>query len=164
MGFGFKSFFNKPKKEDLLRMLREQEVEIKELKEQLQKQKKQNENQSKCIEAGNIAESALIINNVFETAQKAANLYLEEVKQLREDTKNEYRKTQLKAKIIAKKIMQDAKAEAEEYKHQQEELMEEIWLDMKLRVDESRTDMRILNGGLSDIKEKRVPIADEELA
>ena len=52
--------------------------------------------------AGNIAEAALEINNCFQSAQKAAEQYLNEIKAIREETEAE-----------RQKILKDAKAEVE---------------------------------------------------
>jgi vacuolar-type H+-ATPase subunit H len=52
--------------------------------------------------AGNIAEAAIEINNCFQSAQKAAEQYLNEIKAIREETEAE-----------RQKILKDAKAEVE---------------------------------------------------
>ena len=40
-------------------------------------------------EAGNIAEASLAIHNIMQSAQEAADLYLEEIRTLREETKEQ---------------------------------------------------------------------------
>lgn len=54
----------------------ELQKELDETKEQL------NNKQINIKESGSIAEAALKLNNIFETAQKAANQYLENIKRI----------------------------------------------------------------------------------
>ena len=53
-------------------------------------------------EAGNLAEAALAIHNVMQSAQDAAALYLEEVRIMQEETREE-----------CQRLLESAKAEAE---------------------------------------------------
>ncbi len=65
---------------DLLVMLRDQEREIAALKAENDSLRKQLEERTiKLEESGSIAEAALKLTQVFEEAQKAANMYLESV-------------------------------------------------------------------------------------
>lgn len=67
---------------DMLRLLRDQEVEITQLKEENQKLRQQL--QDKIIrmdQCGSIAEAALELNDIFQRAEMAANQYLESIKQ-----------------------------------------------------------------------------------
>lgn len=68
---------------ELLKMLLEQSKEVERLKEELEYA--QEELRSRKLEvkqAGSIAEAALQINKVFETAQKAADQYIENIHQI----------------------------------------------------------------------------------
>lgn len=68
------------KRADLLEMLLEQCKENEKLLAENEALKKQLEDRKiKIEEAGNIAEAALKLNDIFEAAQKAANQYLESV-------------------------------------------------------------------------------------
>lgn len=68
-------------KTELLTMLRDQEVEINELKEENARLRQQLEDKRIGLqECGSIAEAALKLNGVFEAAQAAADQYLESVK------------------------------------------------------------------------------------
>lgn len=58
-----------------------QQAEIASLKKQLEIR------ETKLSEAGSIAEAAMKLNDVFESAQAAADLYLEEVKRLRDEAR-----------------------------------------------------------------------------
>lgn len=65
---------------DLLVMLRDQEQEIAALKAENASLRRQLEERTiKLEESGSIAEAALQLTQVFEEAQKAANMYLESV-------------------------------------------------------------------------------------
>lgn len=61
-------------------------------------------------EAGNLAEAALAIHNVMQSAQDAAALYLEEVRIMREETKEECRRLLESAKAEAETILAQARA------------------------------------------------------
>lgn len=68
-------------KTELLTMLRDQEAEINELKEENARLEQQLEDKRIGLqECGSIAEAALKLNGVFEAAQAAAEQYLESVK------------------------------------------------------------------------------------
>ncbi len=68
-------------KTELLTMLRDQEVEINELKEENARLEQQLEDKRIGLqECGSIAQAALKLNGVFEAAQAAADQYLESVK------------------------------------------------------------------------------------
>ena len=67
---------------ELLQLLVAQGEEIKKLREQLEEaNKKLNERQLVMEKSGSIAEAALRLSGVFEAAEKAAQHYLENVKQ-----------------------------------------------------------------------------------
>ena len=73
----------KLKKVELLELMLTQSREIDRLKEELEETKKQLASKQLLIgNCGSIAEAALAINHVFEDAQKAADLYLENVMNL----------------------------------------------------------------------------------
>lgn len=68
-------------KTELLTMLRDQEAEINELKEENARLRQQLEDKRIGLqECGSIAQAALKLNGVFEAAQAAADQYLESVK------------------------------------------------------------------------------------
>lgn len=58
-------------------------------------------------EAGSIAEAATSITNVFTSAQKAADLYLQEIAYMKEETKRECEKMIAEAQQTAAKIYAD---------------------------------------------------------
>ena len=61
-------------------------------------------------EAGNLAEAALAIHNVMQSAQDAASLYLEEVRLMREETREECQRLLESAKAEARNILAQARA------------------------------------------------------
>lgn len=68
---------------ELLEMLLEQSKEVERLKEELEKANALLEERQILIHnAGSIAEASLKLNGVFEAAQKAADQYLENIKQI----------------------------------------------------------------------------------
>lgn len=68
---------------ELLELLEEQEQEIQALKQQLKEKDRIIAQRTLCMEqAGDIAQAALALNGVFEAAQKAANQYVESVKEM----------------------------------------------------------------------------------
>ena len=60
-------------------------------------------------EAGNIAEASLAIHNIMASAQQAADLYLEEIRILREETKEECQRILGNAQKEADKLIALAK-------------------------------------------------------
>ena len=65
--------------------------------------------------AGNIAEAALQINDCFLTAQNAAEQYLNEIKELREEAEEERKKILAEARSEASKIIAKATAIRTDY-------------------------------------------------
>lgn len=78
-----KSSLKNLSKLELLELLAEQEREIRNLKQQLEQKDAILQERTLCMEhAGNIAQAALRLNGVFEAAQKAAEQYVESVKEM----------------------------------------------------------------------------------
>ena len=75
----------KLKKSELLEIMLAQSKEIDSLREQLADSKKKLKNRRiKIKESGSIAEASLKLTQIFEEAQKAADLYVENVKRMAE--------------------------------------------------------------------------------
>ena len=76
----------KLKKKDLLEIMLRQGEEIDSLRAQVADLQEQLDNrQFEFSRIGNIAEASLVITNVFEEAQKAAVIYLQNVKRVTDD-------------------------------------------------------------------------------
>lgn len=74
---------NKLKRSELLEIMLTQSREIESLKDKLKKAEEIIEDKRICIDrAGSIADAALTLNGVFESAQKAASQYLSNIEQL----------------------------------------------------------------------------------
>ena len=63
-------------------------------------------------EAGNIAEAALALNDVFQSAQSAAAQYLSEIQIIRETAEEERQRIIFAAEEEARQIIQTARSEA----------------------------------------------------
>ena len=99
----------KMSRKDLLQLLLLQSEEIDRLKKDLESKNKLID--SKLImlkEAGSIAEASLKINKVFESAQEAANQYLENIKALERDYEECIKKVKSKKRVkkkVTKKVV-----------------------------------------------------------
>ncbi len=81
-----KKLLKKLSKLELLELLAEQEREIQALKQQVEERDRVIEQRVlRAKQFGNIAQAALAVNEVFETAQRAADQYLESVKKSLEE-------------------------------------------------------------------------------
>ena len=70
---------------ELLEMLLIQSKEVERLKEELKEANRKLEDRKILLEeSGSIAEAALKLNDIFEVAQRAADQYLESIKDFRE--------------------------------------------------------------------------------
>ena len=76
---------SKLKKKDLLEIMLRQREEIDELRAQVEDLQAQLDNRNfELSKVGSIAEASLLVTNVFEEAQKAAMIYLENLKRMAE--------------------------------------------------------------------------------
>lgn len=93
---------------ELLKLLLEQSKEVDRLKQELESaQEKLKSRRLEVKQAGSIADAALQVNKVFETAQKAADQYLENIQQINS------RQTDICSKLIA-----DAESRCKEMENQ----------------------------------------------
>lgn len=101
---------------ELLKMLLEQSKEVENLKQELEiSQEKLKSRKLEVKQAGSIADAALQVNKVFETAQKAADQYLENIQQINS------RQTDICSKLIA-----DAESRCKEMEDQTKEKCESM--------------------------------------
>ena len=76
----------KLKKADLLQLMLEQSREIDRLREELEKTKAElADKQIRIANSGSIAEASLAVTKIFEEAQRAADLYLENARQMAQE-------------------------------------------------------------------------------
>lgn len=91
---------------ELLELLLIQTRESEHLKLQLEEAKRELENREIRIrEAGNLADASMAVNGVFESAQKAAQQYLENIARMEQETK-----------LRCQQMLLDASGEAEKIK------------------------------------------------
>ena len=84
---------NKLKRSELLELMLAQSQEIDELRTELEQAREAlKRRESALAEAGNIAEAALRLNQVFEQAQAAADQYLENVRRISGEPETEQEK------------------------------------------------------------------------
>ena len=81
--------------------------------------------------AGNIAEAALEVNEVFQTAQKAADQYLDGVRTLREKTEEESKKTLDDARNEAESILEAARTQAQQIREEAQAEAQAVVADAK---------------------------------
>lgn len=97
---------------DLLELLIASEEENNRLREQLEQQAVQLQSKKLQIEnAGSMAEAAMALNGVFESADKAAAQYLENIRLCSEQQKSIYDKIVSEAEQKAKEIIDSAEKE-----------------------------------------------------
>lgn len=113
----------KLKRPELMELLLEVSKENEELKAKIEElEEKISSREIKIAEAGSIAEASLVLNGVFEAAEKASLQYLENVKRLSEGQDAVAEQLQLEAKKKAAVIIEraneydrDVRARADEY-------------------------------------------------
>lgn len=94
----------KMSKKDLLELLVIQSKKIDELQKELDQTRELLESRQILIEeAGSIAEASLKLNNIFESAQKAADQYLDNIKKLEEKKNKKLTNSKKKKDDISKK-------------------------------------------------------------
>ena len=75
----------KLKRSDLLELMFQLQKEVEHLKEENENLRKKNDDRNIMInEVGNIADAAMKITNIFEEAQKSAEIYLESIRKKNE--------------------------------------------------------------------------------
>lgn len=101
---------------ELLELLIEQTKKNTALEKELAECKAELESREIKIEnSGSIAEAALQLNGLFETAQTAADQYLENIKRLEEETAQRCEKLEEATKKICLEKIQQAETESQEY-------------------------------------------------
>lgn len=102
----------KMNRKELLELLIASEEENNQLKERLRQQAVQLQSRDLQVKnVGSIAEAALALNGVFESADKAAAQYLENIKRCSEQQQSIYDKIVSEAEQKAKTILGDAEKE-----------------------------------------------------
>lgn len=106
--------FRKLSRAQYLEMMVEQGREIKRLKEELELARKEiEEKEIKIQEAGSIADAALALNDVFSSAQKAADQYIESIRIQKEKYEEKLRNAEkviIENVQLAQRYLEEAKA------------------------------------------------------
>lgn len=106
--------FRKLSRAQYLEMMVEQGREIKRLKEELELARKEiEEKEIKIQEAGSIADAALALNDVFGSAQKAADQYIESIRIQKEKYEEKLRNAEkviIENVQLAQRYLDEAKA------------------------------------------------------
>ena len=128
----------------LLEMLLVQAREVSRLREELQQaQEKLDCRQIQIEESGSIAEAALKLNGVFDTAQAAADQYLQNLRQTLEETQKRCQQMEEETRRRCEEMQRTAESEAAAYwdaireKIRDPFLDNESWQDM-LRILEDK--------------------------
>ena len=123
----------KMNRKELLELLIASAKENDQLKERLQQQAVQLQSRDFQIKnAGSIAEAALALNGVFESADKAAAQYLENIKRCSEQQQGAYDKIVSEAEQKAKTILDNAEAA----KQQKIKAADEYWKNLSTKHEE----------------------------
>ena len=104
----------KLRRDDLLQILINQQKQIDALNEQLEQSRAALANRDIAIqEAGTLAEAALKMNGVFESAQNAAEEYVQQMRKRADALVAEAEKRSSEAQSLADNVVRNARAEAE---------------------------------------------------
>lgn len=113
---------------ELLELLIEQTKKTVALEKELEECKAALESRDIKIEnAGSIAEAALQISGIFETAENAAEQYLENIKRMEEETAHRCEKLEEATKKICLEKIQEAEQQSNEYWKRVSEKLERFY-------------------------------------
>lgn len=116
----------------LLEMLLAQSKEVARLRRELEEVQAQLEDRRiRLTESGNIAEAALKLSGVFETAQEAAERYLAEISAMRRDTQERCRMLEEQTRRNCESITRNAKEEADAYWTEAREKIRNLYREHK---------------------------------
>ena len=132
----------KLKRSELLEIMLGLQNELDWLKKENKDLKEQIDNKRIALEkSGSIAQAALEVTGIFESAQKAADVYLENVRAMHEDVEKKYNEQLSKAKIEAENLLNKAKIEAENLLNKAKKDVEEMAMKSEA---ESRAKLRVV--------------------
>lgn len=124
-----------------------QEMEVNALKDRIiELDALLNERSIYIQEAGSIAEASLIINKVMETAQQAADQYLDNIKALSEKQRSVNHEIESEAKAKAADLIREAQSRCDEREQHEKEYIDALWASFQKKADD-------LLAGNPDLKE-----------
>lgn len=101
---------------ELLEILLMQTKEVDRLTEELAQVKTQLEDRNMVLqEAGSIAEATVGLNQIFQTAQKTADEYLEHIRKLEADTEEKCRRMEAETQEKCDAMLRDTRNEARQF-------------------------------------------------
>ena len=102
--------FKRLKRADLIEIINQMQENEERYKKAIANMREQLEQRQIQIEnAGSIAEAALAVSGVYQTAQEAADLYLEQIRRMHEEAAAELAAAKEEAKRIRQAAVQSAK-------------------------------------------------------
>lgn len=117
---------------ELLEILIKQATEIETLKAELEEAKNAlNSRELRVGKAGSIAEASLLVSGVFESAQAAAEIYLENIR----NTEEVCNKMRAEAETEAQRIIDEANAGAEKRELEAKLASERYWADVSGKLE-----------------------------
>ncbi len=151
---------------ELLELLMEQTKENADLKKKLEETSAALNNKEIAIDnAGSIAEAALEVNGVFETAQQACQQYLDNIQRLserqekisadlEEKSREEAKRLVGEANEKAERIEEETKRKCEEMLNNAKEETQKYWTDVYERLEQFRSTRDELNDLLALVNKK----------
>lgn len=127
----------KLKRTDLLELLLAQEKENEELRRQLQEARRQLEERQLALEeAGSIAEASLRLSGIFETAQTAADQYLENVRRLSEGQETRCARLEEESREKAERLLRETEEQCAAMRESAKKESQAYWENVSARLED----------------------------
>ena len=140
------------RRSELLAILLNKTQEIEQLNRKVDMLEKQLNSRTIMLnESGSIAEASIGITNVFQEAQKAANVYLENLKRMSDEAKEGIDDKIKAQKEEAEKYASEKRAEADRYVEEQHKLADQYWDEVRDRIQMMIEHEQGLKGMFSDL-------------
>ncbi len=135
----------KMSRKDMLVILLEQTKRIRELEEELEKANEKLESKKVIFKnAGSLADAALQLSGIFNTAQEAATIYLSNIKELKEKSEEDIEK-------LRNKMLRDTERKCKKREKEANEYIHKIELEVKNIVKENPS----LKEKVQDLKKQK---------
>ena len=135
----------KMSRKDMLVILLEQTKRIRELEDELEKANEKLESKKVVFKnAGSLADAALQLSGIFNTAQEAATIYLSNIKELKEKSEEDIEK-------LRNKMLRDTERKCKRREKEANEYIHKIELEVKNIVKENPS----LKEKVQDLKKQK---------
>lgn len=135
----------KMSRKDMLVILLEQTKRIRELEDELEKANEKLESKKVVFKnAGSLADAALQLSGIFNTAQEAATIYLSNIKELKEKSEEDIEK-------LRNKMLRDTERKCKKREKEANEYIHKIELEVKNIVKENPS----LKEKVQDLKKQK---------